>query len=384
MIQRLVGPNSYKEADKFGVIDVTLFIDGYWKKVVIDNFLPCFIDREKEKSEKDDVRRAMVQSLADVGMSLSDAAIFSKASTARKGTSNRKLASSRFDPNAIADECRSTLYEIQEFLHHDRFNKDPDFRSTAKNAFTPSLDRRVSTEDLAYSKAKHNQLWVQFIEKAYAKMHGCYKAISGGHVAEAFLDLTGAPTAVYNFDHHDFNARKFWGEIVSYRQKRLPMGCGTSSSQEGIVGMHAYSILDVREVKNVGAEFFYDKIAQGTLGNVSGFTDLDGTVRLLKIRNPHGQGEWKGEFSDRSDIWQRLLAHKKNSGNPSSMSPALERTMKNDGTFWIAYDDFLMAFSNVDVVLAFRGKKIGFVGTIEISFRSIIFPLWPHDHSVTR
>ena len=36
-------------------------------------------------------------------------------------------------------------------------------------------------------------------------------------------------------------------------------------------------------------------------------------------------------------------------------SPGLKRTMKNDGTFWIDYDSFLMGFSNVDVVHAYQG-----------------------------
>lgn len=195
-------------------------------------------------------------------------------------------------------------------------------------------------------------------------MHGSYKAISGGHVAEAFLDLTGAPTIVYNFDHHDFNPRKFWSELMTFRKKRLPMGCGTSNSQGGIIGMHAYSILDVREVKNVGMDFFRDKLAQGTLGNVSGFTELDGTVRLLRIRNPHGKSEWKGDFSDKSPIWQKLMANRSNGGADSSgildltvpKSPELKRTMKDDGVFWIDYDSFLMGFHNVDVVLAFEGN----------------------------
>lgn len=199
---------------------------------------------------------------------------------------------------------------------------------------------------------------------AYAKMHGSYKAISGGHVAEAFLDLTGAPTIVYNFDHHDFNPRKFWSELMTFRKKRLPMGCGTSNSQGGIIGMHAYSILDVREVKNVGMDFFKDKLAQGTLGNVSGFTELDGTVRLLRIRNPHGKSEWKGDFSDKSPIWQKLMENRSNGGADSSgildltvpTSPELKRTMKDDGVFWIDYDSFLMGFHNVDVVLAFKGN----------------------------
>jgi hypothetical protein len=180
----------------------------------------------------------------------------------------------------------------------------------------------------------------------------------------SYQDLTGAPTAVYNFDHHDFNPRRFWSELIRFRSKKLPMGCGTSSSQAGIVGMHAYSILDVQEVKNIGLDFFRDKLAQRTLGNVSGFTEFDGIVRLLRIRNPHGQGEWKGEFSDNSPVWERLMENKhgywKESRGmidlTSPQSPELKRTMTNDGTFWIDYDSFLMGFSNVDVVLAFRGN----------------------------
>ena len=202
---------------------------------------------------------------------------------------------------------------------------------------------------------------------AYAKMHGSYKSISGGHVAEAFLDLTGAPTIVYNFDHHDFKPRQFWSELMTFRNKRLPMGCGTSNSQAGIIGMHAYSILDVREVKNVGLDFFRDKLANGSLGNVSGFTELDGTVRLLRIRNPHGKSEWKGDFSDKSPIWQKLMENRSNGVADSNgvldltkptapKSPELKRTMKDDGVFWIDYDSFLMGFHNVDVVLAFEGN----------------------------
>ena len=38
-----------------------------------------------------------------------------------------------------------------------------------------------------------------------------------------------------------------------------------------------------------------------------GFTEFDGKVRLLKIRNPHGKGEWKGEWSDKSKIWKELV-----------------------------------------------------------------------------
>lgn len=47
---------------------------------------------------------------------------------------------------------------------------------------------------IAFTKAAGRQLWPSLVEKAYAKAHGCYHAISGGWVAEALFDLTGCPT----------------------------------------------------------------------------------------------------------------------------------------------------------------------------------------------
>ena len=67
-------------------------------------------------------------------------------------------------------------------------------------------------------------------------------------------------------------------------------------------------------------------------------------------------GEWKGEFSDHSDAWEKLLENKQHDSQDSTGVSDLERTMLNDGYFWISYDDFLLGFSNVDVVLAFSGN----------------------------
>jgi calpain-15 len=110
---------------------------------------------------------------------------------------------------------------------------------------------------------------VPFLEKAYAKSHGSYQAISGGHIAEAFLDLTGAPTRVYRLlNDSNFEPRGFWYQLLSYHRQGLPMGCGTDSSAGGIIGMHAYSIIAVKEISGISPEFFQDKLLEGTLGNV--------------------------------------------------------------------------------------------------------------------
>ena len=51
-----------------------------------------------------------------------------------------------------------------------------------------------------FSKAQGNELWVLLLEKAYAKVHGNYKLLSGGFANEGMQDLTGAPTVSFIFE----------------------------------------------------------------------------------------------------------------------------------------------------------------------------------------
>lgn len=46
--------------------------------------------------------------------------------------------------------------------------------------------------------ADPNEFWVPLMEKAYAKLHGCYEVLSGGSMAEALVDLTGGASEKYN------------------------------------------------------------------------------------------------------------------------------------------------------------------------------------------
>ena len=190
------------------------------------------------------------------------------------------------------------------------------------------------------------QLWVSLLEKAYAKAHGCYDAISGGQISEALLDLTGAPTEDIDMGSHSFDSELLWRRLCEFRRLKLPMGCATDSdhstlSEVGLCGSHAYSILDVREamVSPHGDESF------GGDGVVE-------SVRLLRIRNPHGVGEWNGEWSDKSTNWSRVLFPP----GEGSQGDEIERpTGVDDGTFWMEYTTFMMGFSRVDVCFAHRG-----------------------------
>ncbi|OUS47049.1 hypothetical protein BE221DRAFT_72852 [Ostreococcus tauri] len=195
---------------------------------------------------------------------------------------------------------------------------------------------------LAFSRAANNQLWVSLTEKAYAKAHGSYSAISGGYVSEGLHDLTGSATEQIDFHANDFDSEECWARLMSFSAAGFPLGCATSFSAEGIVGHHAYSVLEVREVVGV------KKGVQTKLTEVyaRGKDALDVEVenlRLLKIRNPWGKREWRGEFSSNSDAWTKRLGD------------VLSRTRADDGEFWMSYRDFLMHFSSVDVCKSPRG-----------------------------
>ena len=103
----------------------------------------------------------------------------------------------------------------------------------------------------AYSRASGNQLWVPLVEKAHAKAHGSYHAISGGWISEGLLDLTGCPTETLRLRGIDDDAT--WARLLSYASARFPMGCATDwgDAARGIVGGHAYSVMDVREVRGL-------------------------------------------------------------------------------------------------------------------------------------
>ena len=90
---------------------------------------------------------------------------------------------------------------------------------------------------------------------------------------------------------------------------------------EGVVGGHAYSLIAAKRVKVKGSD----------------------PVRLLQLRNPWGNFEWTGRWSDASAEW---TTHKKvakacgvDPGKPS-----------DDGVFWMAYEDFLAYFDSIDVL----------------------------------
>jgi hypothetical protein len=131
-------------------------------------------------------------------------------------------------------------------------------------------------------------------------------------------DLTGGLPEKYGREEPELqNLQKYWDIIIEAFNDGYYLGCGTPSHQDGhdassdmgLAQGHAYSILRAVEV---------DKI------------------KLLQIRNPWGRGEWKGDWSDDSELWT------------TRMQNILKwETFENDGIFWIEFTDFIAEFDDV-------------------------------------
>lgn len=179
-----------------------------------------------------------------------------------------------------------------------------------------------------FSAAHGNELWVLLLEKAYAKTKGSYFALRSGLSSEAMIDLTGCPTEIILFDHDKLhkNYEKIWNTLAHYDDEGYLINAFTEGSDQwsegqrplsqqkdqiGLVPGHAYAVLQVKQVKG---------------------------VKLLNLRNPWGNFEWKGDWSDTSPLWTQEMK-----GEVNFISDI------NDGQFWMCLKDFLHYFRGVNV-----------------------------------
>jgi hypothetical protein len=198
-----------------------------------------------------------------------------------------------------------------------------------------------------------NELWVPLIEKAYAKLHGCYKALIGGFTHFGLGDLTGfCPHQIIlqkgfaGFDK-EYSDDELWKLLKRYRDWDCLMGCSIQPNPQethrpeekgknGLITGHAYSLLSLGEVQIPETE-----AAKGAR-----------TVRLVRIRNPWGRGEWEGPWGDRSDEFaQHQDAIKKAFDEGNAQEVVVEDF--NDGTFFIEYGEWRRSFNALFMALSF-------------------------------
>uniref|UniRef100_A0A3B3CDG9 Calpain-1 catalytic subunit n=1 Tax=Oryzias melastigma TaxID=30732 RepID=A0A3B3CDG9_ORYME len=187
------------------------------------------------------------------------------------------------------------------------------------------IDDRLPVKDgklLFVHSAEGTEFWSALLEKAYAKLNGCYEALSGGSTSEGFEDFTGGVTEMYDL----IKAPPDLFSIISRAVERGSLlGCSiditNTSDREAVtfkklVKGHAYSLTGVDEVMYRGS-----------------------MTKLVRMRNPWGEMEWTGPWSDNSREWSLV---------DSSVRDRLQNRSE-DGEFWMAFSDFLREFSRVEI-----------------------------------
>jgi len=174
--------------------------------------------------------------------------------------------------------------------------------------------------------AECNEFWSALLEKAYAKLTGCYENLKGGQTSEAMEDFTGGVTEMFTLRN---KTPKDLFQIMRKADERCSlMGCSIDTPpggaiegklSNGLIQGHAYSMTAVRDVK----------------------TKSYGQVQLVRIRNPWGNSaEWTGRWSDNSQEINNLT---------SSEKRTLDITKDDDGEFWMSYDDFVNNFTKLEI-----------------------------------
>jgi calpain-15 len=224
------------------------------------------------------------------------------------------------------------------------------FRNVVIDDFIPTKNGEP-----IFTKPNGNEMWVLLLEKAFAKLVGGYGKLEGGMPLWALEVMTGDHVAHWTLDkqhwqkqelvHMETKADKrkaglravgekkstpdFFAIMEKYEKQDACMaaysvGDDDTQNTNGIVKGHAYSILNVKTVSG----------------------GLTGTTRhFLQLRNPWGTFSWEGDWSDKSDLWKKHSDVKSALGWKTS-----EATGKDDGVFWMIYEDFMKYFNGVDIL----------------------------------
>jgi calpain-5 len=221
-------------------------------------------------------------------------------------------------------------------IFHFRFWRYGEWVDVVIDDFLPTRNGKLV---YVHSKDK-NEFWSALLEKAYAKLFGCYEALDGGELAEALEDFTGGVAEPLDLKAGPYSGDPLkQAELFDIMKKEMSYralmaaaipakdsGEMEAETEIGLIIGHAYGITAVKRVALAGTGLF------------SMFNQEK--ISMVRLRNPWGGHEWKGAFSDGSPEWEKIAKNDREK---------IGLTFDDDGEFWMTFDDFMTHFTNMSI-----------------------------------
>jgi hypothetical protein len=241
---------------------------------------------------------------------------------------------------------------------------DGETREVVVDDYLPMRKNEATGEwDFAFCRSKDiNEIWSCLVEKALAKLCGCYEQTEHLLVSDTFYALAGGPTTTYNISEFQLDIRrgkkleeerfdKFY-QLINEASKKEWVVTGTTPklpeeikkkakgghldnlrlttiNNLGIKYNHCYTLLETRKIvirKTVKAV------------NINDYTDI-----IALYRNPAGKEgrlqNWSGDWGPDCDLWSKET--KKQLGD--------ETKLMTEQTFWMSLEDMFKQFETFTI-----------------------------------
>ena len=218
---------------------------------------------------------------------------------------------------------------IQEMVIDDFFPVLKSFPDNINNS------QNNNNYHLCFTHSKDNTLWVQILEKAFAKAYGSYEILSKKDIEEILRDLSFAPYILLD----TLNSELALNLNLANENKWIVL----SSAGDTDASHNLLKELDLKP------DFNYEILDVFKLGiedlaklNYIQMNNIENVQIILKIRNIWGKINWEGEWSKTYKFWDDDLKKK------------LKYDPKDDQSFYMNLRDFKNYFYKVKICKVFE------------------------------